>query len=114
MAKLNILVIFVFLNIWDFVINGTLFNGMVMGAFLFGPAALLWFAGSFRAIALMTLISILESCLLAVFVIEGFEIAGGDTSLKWLFWVPYLVMAVLNGFLGLRAYWQQRQKKHRD
>jgi hypothetical protein len=57
------------------------------------------------------LISIFEFSLIAVFVLEGFEIGGIDTTMKSLFWFPYLLMTGVNGFRGLKIYSEYREKK---
>lgn len=109
--KLNLVFVFVFLNIWDFLLTGALFNAMVMGLVMFGPVAALWFWGIFRAVVVLTLVSILEFTLMAIFLIEGMELGGLATTLKSLFWLPYLVMAGLNGFWGLAVYSKNRDGK---
>ncbi|MCR4324064.1 MAG: hypothetical protein NUV69_00040 [Candidatus Curtissbacteria bacterium] len=111
LAKLNFLFIFVFLNIWDFVVSRQIFNAMTLGLVMFTPAALLWFYGTFRAIALLTLISIFEFVVMVVFVIEGFELGGAANTLKSVFWLPYLLMAAINWGVGLRIYTAYKQLK---
>ena len=113
LTKINLLFIFIFLNIWDFVISRELFNAMILGVVMFAPAALLWFVGSIRAIALLTLISIFEFTMIVVFTLEGFELGGLDTTLKSIFWAPYLIIAGINGFWGLKIYSEYREKKHK-
>ena len=112
-VKINLLFIFVFLNIWDFVANHEFFNGMILGIFLFGPAVFLWFVGKIRLVALVTLISILEFVMMAIFIAEGFELGGSATYLKSIFWAPYLAMAGLNGYWGLKVYSDYREKNVR-
>ncbi len=109
-AIANIVFVFVFLNIWDFTINKTLFNGMALGAVLFLPIAFLWYLDRFRATVLLTLVSIFEFMVMFVFVWEGFELSGATYSTKSLFWVPFLLVAGVNGFLGLNIYAKVKKK----
>jgi len=109
LTRINLVFIFVFLNIWDFAINHVFFNGMMIGAIMFGPAAFLWFLGKFRAIVLLTLLSIFEFTVMLVFVLEGFELGGAQITLKSVFWLPFLLMAGINGFLGLKIYSQAKE-----
>ena len=111
LAKINLFFIFIFLNIWDFLVSREFFNGMILGLAMFGPSVFLWFVGTVRAAALVTLISIFEFGVMTVFVLEGFELGGAATSLKSIFWVPYLLMAAVNGFWGLKIYSEYREKK---
>ena len=111
LVKTNLVFIFIFLNIWDFAVNHIFFNGMVLGILMFGPSAFLWVVGTVRSAALVTLISIFEFTMLVVFVAEGFETGGIETTIKSLFWVPYLLMAGVNGYWGLRIYSEYREKK---
>lgn len=111
LVKINLLFIFIFLNIWDFILNRIFFNGMVLGILMFSPAAFLWYIGKFRAVALLTLLSIFEFTVMLVFVLEGFELGGSATGVKSLFWMPYLAMAGINGFLGLKIYSEVRERK---
>ena len=110
LAKINLFFIFIFLNIWDFLVSREFFNGMILGLAMFGPSVFLWFVGTVRAAALVTLISIFEFGVMTVFVLEGFELGGAATSLKSIFWVPYLLMAAVNGFWGLKIYSEYREK----
>ena len=71
-AKVNLLFVFLFLNIWDFAVNRSFFNGMILGIFMFAPAVFLWFVSTVRATAFVTLISILEFVVIAIFFAEGF------------------------------------------
>lgn len=112
LAKINLIFIFVFLNIWDFLVSREFFNGMVLGLLMFGPAAFLWFVATVRAAAMVTLISLFEFVVMLVFVLEGFELSGTEATLKSLFWLPYLLMAGVNGFWGLKIYSQWREKKN--
>jgi len=105
-AKFNLLFVLVFLNIWDFVVNRDFFNGMVMGIVMFGPAAFFWLIGTVRAAAVVTLISLFEFTVLSVFIIDGLS-----AGLKSIFWLPYLVMAGLNLFWGLKIYTNYRKKR---
>src|SRR3989344_866613 len=100
LTQINLLFIFVFLVIWDFANNKQFLNAMTLGAVIFGPLALLWFVGTFRAIALIVLISIFQFMVLLVFIAEGFELSGLDSTLKSIFLLPYLIMAGINCLLG--------------
>lgn len=111
LTKINLVFIFIFLNIWDFVLNRIFFNGMVLGILMFSPAVFLWYIGKFRAVVLLTILSIFEFVVMLVFVLEGFELGGSATGVKSLFWVPYLLMAAVNGFWGLKIYSEYREKK---
>src|SRR3989344_8341069 len=86
LVKINLLFIFVFLNLWDFAISREFFNGMVLGLVMFGPTAFLWLVGTMRATVLVTLISIFEFAMILIFVLEGFELGGTATTLKSVFW----------------------------
>ncbi|MBI2012298.1 hypothetical protein HYS90_00015 [Candidatus Curtissbacteria bacterium] len=114
LLKLNLLFIFIFLNIWDFLVSREFFNAMALGIVMFGPATILWLVATVRAAALVTLISIFEFMMLAVFVVEGFELGGAATTLKSLFWIPYLLMAGVNSFWGLKIYSESREKVIRN
>jgi len=57
------------------------------------------------------LISIFEFAMILIFVLEGFELGGAATTLKSIFWIPYLLMAGVNGFWGLKIYSEHREKK---
>lgn len=109
-AIANILFVFVFLNIWDLAINKILFNGMAVGAVLFLPVVFLWYLDRFRATVLLTIISIFEFMVMFVFVWEGFELSGVGYSTKSIFWVPFLLAAGLNAFLGLNIYSKVKKK----
>ena len=111
LVKINLLFIFVFLNLWDFAISREFFNGMALGFVMFGPTAFLWLVGTMRATVLVTLISIFEFAMILIFVLEGFELGGTATTLKSVFWIPYLLMAGVNGFWGLKIYSEYREKK---
>ena len=110
LTKINLFFIFIFLNIWDFVVSRELFNAMILGLVMFGPAAFLWLVGNIRAIALLTLISIFEFTVMLIFVLEGFQLGGLDTTLKSIFWLPFLLMAAVNGFWGLKIYSEAKEK----
>lgn len=112
--KVNLLFIFVFLNIWDFVVNRAFFNGMALGILMFGPVLFLWYLERFRAVVLLTLLSIFEFMVMLVFVLEGFELGGTAITLKSIFWVVYLLMAGVNGFLGLKIYSQYKEAKSKQ
>ena len=53
LAKINLFFIFIFLNLWDYLISREFFNGMILGLVMFGPAVFLWFVGTVRAAALV-------------------------------------------------------------
>lgn len=109
--QINLLFVLVFLNIWDYVTSKELFNAMVLGIFIFGVPMILWFWGSFRAVMLNTLVSILESVILVVFIMQSFELAGFSTGVsKSLFWFPYLLLAIFNAVWGLRIYSKNKEK----
>ena len=111
LLKLNLFFIFIFLNIWDFVVSRQFLNAMSIGIVMFGPSAILWLVGNWRAAALVTLISIFELVIMIVFVVEGFELGGAATTLKSIFWIPYLVMAAVNTFWGLKIYSEHRESQ---
>lgn len=110
LIKLNLIFVFIFLNVWDWVIDRKLFNAMAIGVVLFGPATFLWLIGNIRAIALITLISLIEFGAMAVFIAEGLQLGGEGTAVKSVFWLPYLIMAGINGFVGLKIYSEHRRK----
>ncbi|MBI2327034.1 hypothetical protein HYU92_01840 [Candidatus Curtissbacteria bacterium] len=110
LLKINLLFIFIFLNIWDFVISREFINGMAFGLVMFGPVAFLWFMGTIKSVALLTLISIFEFTLLSIILVEGFELGQGITA-KSLFWSPYFLMAAVNGFWGLKIYSEFKEEK---
>ena len=110
-VKINLLFIFIFLNIWDFAVNRAFFNGMILGIIIFGPAVFLWFVSTVRATAFVTLISILEFVVIAIFLAEGFELGGLSVTSKTIFWFPYLVAAGANCFWGLKIYSQIKEEK---
>ena len=85
-------------------------NAMVLGILMFGPAVLLWIIGTIRAAALVTLISLFEFVVIAVLIVEGFELGGAATTLKSVYWLPYLLAAGANGFWGLKIYSEHREK----
>ena len=111
LTQINLIFIFVFLVIWDYANNGQFLNAMSIGVVMFGPMTVLWFLGSLRAIALLVLVSIFQFVVMLVFIAEGFELAGLDSTIKSIFWIPYLVMAGVNGFWGLKIYSGIREKK---
>jgi len=84
---------------------------MILGILMFGPAVFLWFIGTFRAIALITLIYIFEFMVMLVFVLQGFELGGAANTLKSLYWTPFLIMAGVNTYWGLKIYSEHREKK---
>ncbi|OGD89180.1 hypothetical protein A3F45_03085 [Candidatus Curtissbacteria bacterium RIFCSPHIGHO2_12_FULL_41_17] len=111
LVKVNLVFIFIFLNIWDFAVSRGFLNGMILGIVMFAPAAFLWFVGTFRAIALVTLISIFEFMMILVFVLQGFELGGASSTLKSVYWIPFLAMAGVNMYWGLKIYSENREKK---
>lgn len=113
LTRINLLFIFIFLNLWDFVISREFLNAMILGLAMFAPAAFLWFVGNIRAVAFLTLISIFEFTVILIFVLEGFQLGGIDTTIKSVFWLPFLLMAGVNGFWGLKIYSEHREKKGR-
>ncbi len=100
----NLAFVFVFLNLWDYFLNKTFFNGMILGLFMFLPALVLWFFNKFKGIVVLTLISIFEFMVMLIFVWEGFELSGINYSVKSLFWIPFLLVSALNAFWGLDIY----------
>ena len=112
--KINLIFVFIFLNIWDYAVNRDFFNGMVLGIFMFAPAIFLWLIGTVRAAALITLISTLEFLVLAVFLFQGLELSGFKSFLETSFWLPYLVVAGINGFFGLKIYSEYREQKEKQ
>ncbi len=113
LLKLNLIFVFIFLNIWDFVTSGEVLNAMVLGLIMFFPAILLWLVGSMRAVVLLTLISLFELMVLLIFILEGLQLGGIDTTIKSIFWIPYLVMSAVNGFVGLNYYSERREKNNK-
>ncbi len=109
--KTNLLFIFVFLNVWEFILSRELFNGMIFGLLMFGPVAFLWFLKTLRASMLATFISVFEVTVLAVFATEGFEFGGALAAAKSIYWVPYLAMAIINMIVGLRIYAKFKESK---
>ena len=112
--KLNLIFVFIFLNIWDFAVNRDFFNGMILGILMFSPAVFLWLIGTVRAAALITLISTLEFLVLAVFLFQGLELSGFGGFLESSFWLPYLIVAGINGFFGLKIYSEYREQKEKQ
>lgn len=108
--KLNLLFIFIFLNAWDFAINRSFFNGMILGIFMLGPICFLWLLKRFRAVVLITLISIFEFMVMLIFVWEGFELNGFSAGVKFVFWLPFLLAAGINAFWGLKIYSEAKKK----
>ena len=113
LTKANLLFMFVFLNIWDFAINRIFFNGMVLSVVMFGPIVFLWYLGKFRAVVLLTLLSIFEFVVMLIFVLQGFELGGLAITLKSVFWIPYLLMAGVNMVFGLKIYAEAKEKQSR-
>ena len=112
--KLNFIFVFIFLNIWDYAVNRDFFNGMILGILMFSPAFFLWFIGTVRAAALITLISTLEFLVLSVFLFQGLELSGFKSFMETSFWFPYLVVAGINGFFGLKIYSEYREQKEKQ
>lgn len=108
-VKFNLIFVFIFLNIWDFVISREFLNAMVLGIVMFGPVTVLWFVNSFKVSMLATLYSIFLTTVLSVFFIEGYQ-GGAGWFLKISFWSPYLVVAFVNAFWGLRIYSKHKIK----
>jgi len=111
LTQINLLFFLIFLVVWDFLNNKQFFNAATLGIVMFGPAAFLWFVGTIRAIALIVLVSFFEFMVMLIFIAEGFELAGLDSTLKSIFWIPYLAMAGVNGFWGLKIYSRHRENK---
>lgn len=105
----NLIFVFIFLNIWDFVAARQFLNGMIIGVILFSPAVFLWFVSTIRAIVVLTLLSLIEFVILLILVLEGLQFGVVGPNLRSLFLVPYLVMAALNGFWGLSIYSEYRE-----
>lgn len=112
--KLNLIFVFIFLNIWDFVVNRDFLNGMILGIVMFAPAIFLWFVGTVRAAALVTLIYTLGFLVLAVLLFQGLELSGVKGFFETSFLLPYLIMAGINGFFGLKIYSEYREKKEKQ
>jgi len=111
--KLNFIFVFIFLNIWDFLVNRDFFNGMILGILMFSPAIFLWFVGTVRAAALITLIYTLGFLVLSVLFLQGLELSGFRGFLETSFLLPYLIVAGINGFWGLKIYSEYREKKEK-
>lgn len=109
--KINLFFVFVFLNVWDFIISREILNAMALGLIMFFPAILLWFVGSLRAVVLLTIIALFEFIVMTIFILQGLQLGGIDTTIKSIFWLPYLVMVALNGFWGLKIYSEVKEKK---
>lgn len=107
--RFNLIFIFIFLNIWDYAISRQLFNAMILGIVMFAPLTFLWSIKSFKISMLATLYAIFLSSTLAVFFVEGYE-AGTGWILKISFWLPYLVVAIVNAFWGLQIYSKHKAK----
>jgi len=114
LVKLNIIFVLVFLNIWDYALNRQILNAMMLGIFTFSPIGFLWFIGNFRSIALLTLISVFEFTVLLVLIAQSFELSGLAVGAKSVFWLPFLLMAGINTFSGLKIYSVQRVKHLRS
>ena len=112
--KLNFIFVFIFLNIWDFLVNRDFFNGMILGILMFSPAIFLWFVGTVRAAALITLIYTLGFLVLSVLFLQGLELSGFRGFLETSFLLPYLIVAGINGFFGLKIYSEYREQKEKQ
>ncbi len=104
--KTNLVFILVFLVIWELLLSGELFNGMIFGLMLFGPVAFLWYLDKIRASMIATLVSVFEVTILAVFLVESIQFGGAAATVKSIYWIPYFAMAVINTIVGLRIYKQ--------
>lgn len=113
LLKINLFFVFVFLNVWDFIISREILNAMALGFIMFSPAMLLWLVGSLRAVVLLTIISLFELMVMVIFILEGLQLGGIDTTIKSIFWLPYLVMVATNGFSGLKIYSEVKEKKEK-
>lgn len=111
LLKINLFVVFVFLNVWDFVISREILNAMALGLIMFSPAILLWLVGGVRAVVLLTIVSLFQLMVMTIFILQGFQLGGLDTTIKSIFWLPYLVMAGVNGFSGLKIYSEAKEGK---
>ena len=110
----NLIFVLIFLNVWDFVAARQVINGMLVGILLFGPVMFLWFVSTIRAIVALTLLSLIEFVILLIFVVESLQFGIVGLNLRSLFWVPYLLMAGLNGFWGLSIYSESRERRIKD
>ncbi len=113
-VKVNLLFIFIFLNIWDFAINRDFFNGMILGVLMFAPIVFLWIIGTVRAAALITILSILEFVVMAIFLAQAFALSGLSSTQKSIFGLPYVVAAGVNCYWGLKIYNQYRDRKIKE
>lgn len=109
--KVNLIYILIASSVWDFALNRSFFNGMVIALLMFGPVCFFWLVSNIRAIALLILLSIFEFIVMLVFVGEGFELGGLETTKKAIFWVPYLVLAGFNCYWGLGIYSKKRKSR---
>src|SRR3989344_2412794 len=112
--KLNLIFVFIFLNIWDFAVNRDYLNGMILGILMFSPAIFLWFIGTVRAEALITLVYTLGFLVLSVLFLQGLELSGFRGFLETSFLLPYLIVAGINGFFGLKIYSEYREQKEKQ
>lgn len=112
--KLNLIFVFIFLNIWDYATSREILNAMILGLAMFSIPMFLWYTGNFKAIMLNTLFSILEFMILLIFIVQSFELGGALTGAsKSLFWFPYLTLAGLNALMGLRIYAKRKVKANK-
>lgn len=109
-AIANVIFIFAFLNVWDFAVNGVIFNAMALGLIMFGVVTILWRVKSFKAVVLITLISLFEFVVTIIFIAEGLQLSGIGYSTKTIFWLPYLVMSGINTYWGLNIYTKTKKK----
>lgn len=112
-VRINLIFVFVFLNIWDVIISRQLFNAMVLGIVMLAPVTILWSIKSFKASMLATMYAIFLSSVLTVFFVEGYE-PGTGWFIKMSFWLPYLAVMVINAFWGLRIYSKYKSKLKRS
>ncbi len=110
---LNLLFVFIFLNVWDLLISHKIFNAMAMGMFIFAPSLILWIFGKTWSVALVTLVSLIQFIILGVLILQGMQISGTDITLKTVFFAPFLLMAGVNMILGLSIYTKKVEAKTR-
>lgn len=101
----NLLFVFVFLNAWDLAISHKIFNSMAIGVFLFSAPAVLWLVSKRWSIALLTLISFVQFVMILVLLLQGIEVSGFGITSKTIFFMPFLLMNVLNMVWGLKFYY---------
>lgn len=109
----NLLFVFVFLNVWDLVISHKIFNSMAIGVFLFSVPAFLWLVSKIWSVALLTLISFVQFVIIAVLLLQGIEVSGFGITSKTVFFTPFLLMNALNMIWGLKFYYGKSGVKTR-